>query len=162
MEIERKFLVNRGLIPAVARFENRGVDIRQGWLNEHTRIRILFGQAFLTVKPGDLFALVRYEWELQIPFKEAQAVLDNSCPRQLTKIRRRIPANGDLVWELDTFTSAYKYAPPPGKEFMLAEIELPSIDTVVELPPWVGREVTGDPRYYNYNLAMDLRWDDGD
>lgn len=34
-----------------------------------------------------------------------------------------------------------------------AEIELDRIDRPIELPLWVGREVTGDPRYLNGSLA---------
>ena len=34
-----------------------------------------------------------------------------------------------------------------------AEIELPNEKTVVELPDWIGREVTDDHRYKNNNLA---------
>ena len=31
---------------------------------------------------------------------------------------------------------------------VIAEIELVSEDAAVELPPWLGDEVTGDRRYY--------------
>jgi adenylate cyclase len=36
---------------------------------------------------------------------------------------------------------------------VLAEIEMESEDAAVELPDWVGEDVTGDPRYYNSALA---------
>ena len=36
---------------------------------------------------------------------------------------------------------------------LLAEVELERADQPVPLPPWIGREVTGDPRYYNAWLA---------
>jgi adenylate cyclase len=35
----------------------------------------------------------------------------------------------------------------------MAEVELPSTDTHVEIPGWIGEEVTGDARYYNANLV---------
>jgi CYTH domain-containing protein len=35
----------------------------------------------------------------------------------------------------------------------LAEVELPSDTTQVSLPPWVGPEVSDDPRYFNSNLV---------
>ena len=38
-------------------------------------------------------------------------------------------------------------------ELFLAEIELSSVWEQYDLPPWVGQEVTGDPRYYNAMLA---------
>jgi adenylate cyclase len=37
---------------------------------------------------------------------------------------------------------------------IIAEVELSSPEEEVALPPWVGTEVTGDPRYYNSNLAV--------
>ena len=43
----------------------------------------------------------------------------------------------------------------------MAEVEIESADQSVELPDWVGREVTGDPRYYNASLVSMpyTRWD---
>jgi adenylate cyclase len=35
----------------------------------------------------------------------------------------------------------------------MAEVELGSEDEIFEVPEWAGDEVTGDPRYYNANLA---------
>jgi adenylate cyclase len=36
---------------------------------------------------------------------------------------------------------------------VVAEVELTSPDQAVDLPDWVGREVSHDPRYHNSNLA---------
>ena len=36
---------------------------------------------------------------------------------------------------------------------MIAEVELESEGQAIELPAWVGEEVTGDPRYYNASLV---------
>jgi len=53
-----------------------------------------------------------------------------------------------LVWEVDVFA---------GRELVVAEVELPSAATTVELPRWlrdsVVREVTGEAAYSNVNLA---------
>ena len=35
---------------------------------------------------------------------------------------------------------------------MLAEVELPADTITITLPPWAGREVSDDPRYFNSNL----------
>ena len=35
----------------------------------------------------------------------------------------------------------------------MAEIELKSEDEPFARPDWLGEEVSGDPRYYNANLA---------
>jgi CYTH domain-containing protein len=37
---------------------------------------------------------------------------------------------------------------------VIAEIELPSENHQIELPPWIGSEVTGQDRYYNSTLAQ--------
>jgi adenylate cyclase len=36
---------------------------------------------------------------------------------------------------------------------VIAEVELESEADVVEIPPWAGKEVSDDPRYFNSNLA---------
>ena len=36
---------------------------------------------------------------------------------------------------------------------VVAEVELDSADQVIDLPDWVGAEVTDDARYYNVALA---------
>ena len=35
----------------------------------------------------------------------------------------------------------------------VAEVELKDENQKVELPEWIDREVTGDPKYYNANLV---------
>jgi adenylate cyclase len=42
----------------------------------------------------------------------------------------------------------------------VAEVELEEEGQQIELPPWVGSEVTGDPRYYNSSLVRNpfSRW----
>jgi CYTH domain-containing protein len=37
---------------------------------------------------------------------------------------------------------------------VVAEVELDSEDQSLTLPPWVAREVTDDPRYFNANLVQ--------
>jgi CYTH domain-containing protein len=52
------------------------------------------------------------------------------------------------MWEIDEFLD---------RELVLAEIELPAVDSPVELPAWlrehVVREVTAEPDYVNRALA---------
>ena len=63
---------------------------------------------------------------------------------QIEKYRYRIPA-GNRVWEIDEFL---------GKNagLIMAEIELESPDEPFERPDWLGREVTGEIRFYNSHL----------
>ena len=54
--------------------------------------------------------------------------------------------HGGLAWEVDEFSGA-------NADLVLAEVELDSEMQEVELPEWVGKEVTGDHRYYSFSLA---------
>jgi adenylate cyclase len=50
-----------------------------------------------------------------------------------------------LVWEIDVFNGELK-------GLVMAEIETPSANTKVELPSWVGKEVTESKKYSNSSL----------
>ncbi|WP_370661942.1 CYTH domain-containing protein, partial [Massilia alkalitolerans] len=79
------------------------------------------------------------------PLPEAQELLDTLCERPLVeKYRRRIEHAG-FTWEVDEFLGE-------NAGLVVAEIELPSEDTVFDRPDWIGREVSGDKRYYNSSL----------
>jgi adenylate cyclase len=143
-EIERKFLVrtDRWSPP------QNGVRYRQGYLStvkERTvRVRTAADKAFLTVKGVNVGA-ARPEYEYEIPWADANEMLDHLCERPLIeKIRYRIPYQGK-VWEVDEFEGV-------NQGLLTAEVELKSEDEQVAIPPWAGQEVTGDPRYYNANL----------
>ena len=67
--------------------------------------------------------------------------------RGVEKIRYLVPAGNGLYWEVDVFGGELT-------GLTVAEIELPSADTAFDLPPFIAREVTGDPAYYNSALAL--------
>ncbi len=145
LEIERKFLVTgtswRTLAP--------GVLTRQGFLStdvERTvRVRIAADEGFLTVK-GRSRGISRAEFEYAIPVEDAAAMLDGLCEKPLIeKTRYRVPF-GAHTWEVDEFHGA-------NAGLVVAEVELGSADEELSLPPWVGREVSGEARYYNANLV---------
>jgi adenylate cyclase len=151
-EIERKFLVTgsswKGRRP--------GRRIRQGYLSSEparvVRVRTDGRKAFLTVK-GPNIGAARDEFEYRIPLQDARSLLDDLCERPLIeKTRYRVPFGG-LVWEVDVFTGE-------NRGLVVAEIELEREEQAVRMPPWVGPEVTGDPRYFNANLARNpyTRW----
>jgi len=144
-EIERKFLVAsdawRGLAP--------GTRYRQGYLStvetRTVRIRVAGDHAYLTIK-GATAGIARAEFEYEIPLADAQALLDDLCERPLIeKTRYRIPFAGH-VWEVDEFHG-------DNEGLIVAEVELPTADAPVDLPPWIGAEVSADPRYANANLT---------
>lgn len=62
--------------------------------------------------------------------------------------KRRYLWNGvdGYVWEVDEFEGELS-------PLVLAEVELPSEDTSVELPAWLGEEITGDHSWSNASLA---------
>ena len=146
-EIERKFLVRGN---DWQRLATRKVSLRQGYLaaNGKSSIRIRIkgdGSATLTVKsrPVDLR---RLELEYDIPVLEAEALMQLRQGSIVEKVRHVIPC-GDLVWEVDVF-SGDNYG------LVLAEIELQHERQPVDLPPWVGAEVTGQQQYYNSSLVQ--------
>jgi len=125
-----------------------GTPYRQGYLStvpeRSVRIRLIRDKGFLTVK-GVSVGATRAEYEYEIPAGEAIEMLDNLCERPLIeKTRYRIEHQG-LVWEVDEFDG-------DNAGLIIAEVELDREDQAIALPGWVGKEVTGDPRYYNANL----------
>lgn len=146
-EIERKFLVSGEGWRAGA----RGVLYRQGYLSAGSdagctvRVRVAGERAWLTVK-GPASRGARDEYEYPIPVADAGEMLERLCAGgRVEKLRHRVLFGG-RTWEVDEFTG--ENAP-----LVVAEVELDAIDAPVDLPPWVGREVTDDPRYTNAALA---------
>ena len=143
VEIERKFLVpDVGFLAGV-----EGVPYRQGYLSTDAdrtvRVRRAGAHAYVTIK-GRSHGATRAEFEYEIPLDDADALLELCLAPIIEKVRHRVPHAG-LVWEVDVFGGV-------NEGLVVAEVELPSEETVVDLPAWVGDEVTGDPRYYNANL----------
>lgn len=144
-EIERKFLV--GDVDAALADAVKCRHIMQGYLSANpdatVRVRLADDQGFITVKSRNRGA-VRNEWEYPIPAADVREMLELSQTRVIDKTRHLVPYGG-LTWEVDVFHSH------PG--LVLAEVELPAADTPVDLPPWIGEEVTDNPAYFNSNLA---------
>lgn len=152
-EIERKFLVTGDDWRQV-----KGVRYRQGYLNTNqersVRVRLTDDQAYLTIK-GMTVGATRLEFEYEIPGQDAQEILDELCERPLIEKNRHKIEHGGLTWEVDEFFGE-------NEGLIIAEIELESEDQAFEKPDWLGREVTGDPRYFNANLVENpySRWGD--
>lgn len=145
-EIERKFLVKSDY----KAFVTKSYRIIQGYLSsvpERTvRVRIKDKKGYLTIKgPVNESGASRYEWEKQIPPKDAQELLSLCEPGIIDKIRHIIPASGGLFFEVDEFHGK-------NEGLTVAEIELPNENFSFDRPGWLGKEVTGDVRYYNSML----------
>ena len=73
-------------------------------------------------------------------------MLDQLCLLPLIEKNRYRVEHAGLLWEIDEF-----YGDNAG--LIVAEIELCSEEQELELPGWVGQEVSGETRYYNANLV---------
>lgn len=146
-EIERKFLVKGDFKSQVF----QSVRLTQGYLSsvpERTvRVRIKGDRGYLTVKgKATASGISRYEWEKEIPVTEARELLALCEPGVIDKIRYLIRTDTHL-FEVDEF-----YGENEG--LVLAEVELAAENEIFESPAWLGREVTGDLRYYNAMLSQ--------
>lgn len=145
-EIERKFLV---LDERWRRQAAGGIFMRQGYLSggqqSSIRVRLQGEQAFLNIKSATL-GVSRREYEYAIPIKDADELLDHFCDGPLIEKTRYEVEYAGHVWEVDVFAG-------DNAGLVVAEIELGSEDEAFEKPPWVGAEVSYDPRYYNVCLV---------
>lgn len=144
-EIERKFLVT-GEYKSQACSQSR---IRQGYISSArgrtVRVRIRDGKGYLTIKgASDASGVSRYEWEREIPLREAEDLMLLCEPGAIDKTRYLVPC-GRHTFEVDEF-----YGDNLG--LTVAEVELASPDEPFERPGFIGSEVTGDVRYYNSQL----------
>jgi adenylate cyclase len=147
IEIEKKFLT----CSDEWRRLGKGIPYSQGYIatdkDRSVRVRIAGTEGFLTIK-GPEEGGSRLEFEYPIPLEDARELLVRLCRRPtIEKVRYRVPFAG-FIWEVDEFKGE-------NTGLVVAEIELASTDQPFPLPPWVGREVTGEPRYYNASLR---RW----
>ena len=146
MEIERKFLVSGD---AYKKEAHEAVRITQGYLSSvperSVRIRVRGDKGYITIKgAGNASGLSRFEWEKEIPVDEAKELLLLCEPGVIDKTRHLVKA-GDLTIEVDEFHG-------DNDGLVMAEIELGSEDEEYEKPDFLGKEVTGDRRYYNSHL----------
>ena len=145
IEIERKFLID----PDVWKPEDEGISYRQGYLSSEkqrvVRVRVVGTEAFLTVK-GISENISRLEFEYPIPRNDAEIILDRLCERPLIEKTRHTQRVGNNVWEIDVFHGE-------NDGLIIAEIELSFEDETFEHPPWLGKDVSEDPRYFNSNLS---------
>lgn len=146
IEIEHKYLVTNDSFKNIA---SRSIHICQGYLSKDkertVRIRIANDRAFITIK-GRNHGDTRAEFEYPIPIAEAEYMLNTLCiPPIVEKYRHMVKYHGN-TWEIDEFKGALN-------GLVLAEIEIPSSEYKYDIPPFIGKNVTNDVRYYNSNLT---------
>lgn len=145
LEIERKFLVE-GDFKSVAYAHSR---IRQGYIcsggGKTVRIRIRDEKGYLTIKgPSNRDGLSRYEFETEVSLTEALELM-RLCEPGIVDKTRYLVKSGKHVFEVDEF-----YGENEG--LVMAEVELSDENEPFEKPSFIGKEVTGDRRYYNSHL----------
>jgi CYTH domain-containing protein len=84
-------------------------------------------------------------------------MLDSLCLQHLIEKHRYHLEYHGLTWEVDEFLG-------DNAGLIVAEVELEHPQQPFDRPPWIGTEVTDDPRYYNANLVDRpyRRWDKPD
>lgn len=151
-EIERKFLVTSDAWKAAG----AGKYFRQGYLStvkeRVVRVRTVGDKGFLTIK-GVTVGVTRSEFEYEIPADEANLMLDNLCEKPIIEKFRAKVEHAGLTWEIDEFHGE-------NEGLVVAEVELKDEHQRIDLPAWIGAEVSGDPRYFNSNLIKHpfTRW----
>lgn len=147
LEIERKFLVKSEAWRGQATHRQRlrdGLVARQDGLK--VRVRCYGDRTTLCVKSGRR-GLSREEFEYEIPRDHAEAIFAHCEGRIIEKTRHYVPGDSGL-WEVDEY-----HGPLDG--IIIAEIELPTETAAVQIPDWVGDDVTGDPRYSKANMLTE-------
>ena len=147
IEIERKFLIVSDKYKEQAYKKTR---IVQGFLNTHkertVRVRIKGKEAYIAIKGiSNKEGTSRFEWEKKIAVEEAEQLIELCEPNLIEKIRYEIKV-GNHIFEVDEFSAE-------NKGLIVAEIELSEENESFDKPDWLGKEVTGDIRYYNSQLS---------
>ena len=124
--------------------------IVQGFLNTHpertVRIRIHGERGYITVKgKSNKTGTTRFEWEKEIEMQEARSLLKLCEEGVIDKVRYEVRVENH-IFEVDEFFGN-------NKGLVIAEIELKSENETFVKPPWLGKEVTGEVKYYNSNLS---------
>jgi len=147
IEVERKFLV---LSDGYKNDCFEKIVIKQGFLNSNkkrvVRIRVTGDKGYITVKgKSNKTGTSRFEWEKEIPMKDAEELLLLCKKTIIEKCRFFVRVNTHVI-EVDEFDGA-------NKGLVVAEIELTDENESFSKPNWLGKEVTGQLKYYNVNLS---------
>lgn len=150
-EIERKFVVTEiqrsNHIKQIAQYylktdDDTAVRVRGVWDNMTGQVTY-YQTTKKFIKPG-----VCEEDEIEVS-RDAFIIGGETSPYEaIYKTRVVVPyePDSDLCWEIDMFGG-------DNNGLIIAEIELPSIDYDLQLPYWIGKEVTDLKLVSNHNLT---------
>ena len=146
LEIERKFLVKKGGAYRNASYAKS--HIQQGYIPAEgatVRVRIRDEKAYLTIKSRSTDGgLSRYEFEKEITLDEANNLM-NLCKGGCIDKWRYLVKSDKHTFEVDEFLGE-------NEGLVMAEVELSQKDEAFMKPEFIGKEVTGDHRFYNSSL----------
>jgi CYTH domain-containing protein len=147
-EIERKFLLKR-FPPGLKKFPRD--TIVQGYLavgrgGLQVRLRKKGSVRSLTFKQGTKGA--REEREVRLSAEQFDALWPATAGRRLTKVRYDVPWKGHTI-EIDIYRGRHR-------GLVVAEVEFDTQRSCAAFQPpdWIGRDVTGKPKYSNVALAL--------
>ena len=147
-EIERKFLLKR-FPPGLRKFPHD--TIVQGYLavgrgGLQVRLRKKGFVRSLTFKQGTKGA--REEREIRLSVDQFDALWPATAGRRLTKVRYDVPWKRHTI-EIDIYRGRLA-------GLVVAEVEFDDQRSCAafEPPDWIGRDVTGKPKYSNVALAL--------
>jgi CYTH domain-containing protein len=147
MEIERKWVLDA---PPEGLERREHERVEQGYValddRAEVRVRRKGAEHTLTIKsePG----LSRVEEELAIDADRFAALWALTEGRRVVKTRHLVPL-GELIVEVDVYAGDLD-----GLVTAEVEFESEAASAAFDPPGWLGREVTGDPRYANRALAV--------
>lgn len=146
-ETERKFLVRsdewRSLVVQT-------IFIKQAYIYTGppiaVRVRITDTKCTLNLKKATLES-TRDEYEYEIPRGDAEELIEKFTTGFSIEKYRHIVYHNGIKWEIDEFL---------GKNTGLIIAELETSDPLpqLEIPKWLGDEVSNDIRYFNSYLAL--------
>ena len=179
LEIERKFFVNQhgerpwrndGACTSITQYyldsalvtldgrwivyggTTKIVELEQEMVNMYSartkwtaRIRFRDAKTIFTLK-GRLTGATAIELEWSIDRALGEQLVAQQDHPYVEKRRYEWTGTDGFVWEIDEFEGGLD-------NLIVAEVELPSEDTPVVLPDWVGVELTGNRGWSNASLA---------
>ncbi len=135
IEIEHKFLLKND---SWRQQVESAVIFKQGYLSSQPtssiRVRISNTQAWLNIKSATI-GTQRHEYEYEIPFEDANEIIDLLCTKPIIEKTRHYINNNGHIWEIDEFHGV-------NEGLIVAELELSELNEWFEKPEWVGEEVT--------------------
>ncbi len=146
IEIERKFIVKK--MPELV---ESTIDIKQYYLMKDKsmvqRLRLFDNSKSIISFKQNTKNISRYEFEYEIPFEDANKIIEIMPHMLCIKKKRHIYYENNIMWEIDEFYDS-------NLDLIIAEVELDSEDQSIDIPKWITKEVTYEKKYYNFNLAL--------